>query len=99
MNCFFSKATHFQTRIEPGGIAVDSQDSIIVAGPKSIEYYSQTGKLIKSFADDYEVHSKYGANKGFEHIRKELAIGPDEEVYVSDANTNSVRGRWRQPSY
>lgn len=71
---------------------MDTHDRIVVAGFKTIEFYTNDGKFIKSFADDYINNFKHCANKGFEHIRKDVALGIHEEVYVSDPNTNSVRG-------
>lgn len=86
------QATGFIPRYEPGGVAVDTHGYILVASWRTITYYSQNGTLIKSFSDDFTDCSKHGAHKGFEHIRKELAVGVDDQVYVSDPNTNSVRG-------
>jgi len=46
------------------------------------------GEFIKSFRDDY---TEVEHNRGMESIRKEVCCRQNE-LYVSDANTASVRG-------
>jgi len=75
-----------------GGVAVNGSNNIVIAGAKTIECYRMEGEFVSSFSDVVpNLGDKYG-NQDFELIRKEIAVGVEDSVFVSDANTNSVRG-------
>lgn len=84
---------NFKPQSEPGGIAVDKSDNIIVCSYKTIEFYTADGEFIKSFDDNYVTCNSTHRVKNFQHVRKDVAFGSDEEVFVADANTNSLRGK------
>lgn len=79
---------------------MDNNDNIVIASYKTIEFYTLSGEFIKSIKDDYIKGHQVHRVKGFQHVRKDVAFGSNEEIYVADANTNSVRGvRFYLPLY
>lgn len=90
----FLQSTNFQPRNEAGGVAVDSHGNIVVAAVRAVEYYTMTGQFIRSFSDQPITSSDYKhSNKGFERIRKEIAISSNDDVFISDPNTSAIRGQ------